>query len=214
MQIKKSTYIMDRRGIVIVGRKVEIITGEEEGATSGLVKRQRSRSLSVWIQHVWHYAHAFTDNRSKERADIDMLYYYRIHFLQCILDNDIKPNTWMPASRKTPLIIFTISEKHFFQKSGLWLHKYFILPTGRKYQSSKSQLHCARKKHKRASQSGRKMSFHFQQLEQALKKEATSCIKHWKPQVEADTSVRGAEKIIFHCYDDVTFLRALGNALH
>ena len=39
MQIKKSTYIMDRRGIVIVGRKVEIITGEEEGATSGLVKR-------------------------------------------------------------------------------------------------------------------------------------------------------------------------------
>lgn len=39
MQIKKSTYIMDRRGIVIVGRKVEIITGGKEGATSGLVKR-------------------------------------------------------------------------------------------------------------------------------------------------------------------------------
>ena len=45
MQIKKSTYIMDRRGIVIVGRKVEIITGEEEGATSGLVKRERGAGV-------------------------------------------------------------------------------------------------------------------------------------------------------------------------
>ena len=45
MQIKKSTYIMDRRGIVIVGRKVEIITGEEEGATSGLVKRVRGAGV-------------------------------------------------------------------------------------------------------------------------------------------------------------------------
>ena len=47
MQIKKSTYIMDRRGIVIVGRKVEIITGEEEGATSGLVKREEQESISL-----------------------------------------------------------------------------------------------------------------------------------------------------------------------
>ena len=47
MQIKKSTYIMDRRGIVIVGRKVEIITGGEEGATSGLVKREREEQESI-----------------------------------------------------------------------------------------------------------------------------------------------------------------------
>ena len=45
MQIKKSTYIMDRRGIVIVGRKVEIITGGKEGATSGLVKRVRGAGV-------------------------------------------------------------------------------------------------------------------------------------------------------------------------
>ena len=87
MQIKKSTYIMDRRGIVIVGRKVEIITGERRRRSNIWFSKEseRSRSLSVWIQHVWYYAHmykAFTDNRSKERADIDMmLYYYRIHFL-------------------------------------------------------------------------------------------------------------------------------------
>ena len=47
MQIKKSTYIMDRRGIVIVGRKVEIITGGKEGATSGLVKREEQESISL-----------------------------------------------------------------------------------------------------------------------------------------------------------------------
>ena len=50
MQIKKSTYIMDRRGIVIQ-RKVEIIT-RRKGATSGLSKERQEdsrSSLSVWI---------------------------------------------------------------------------------------------------------------------------------------------------------------------
>ena len=86
MQIKKSTYIMDRRGIVIVGRKVGNHYRRRRRSNIWFSKEsERSRSLSVWIQHVWYYAHmykAFTDNRSKERADIDMmLYYYRIHFL-------------------------------------------------------------------------------------------------------------------------------------
>ena len=62
MQIKKSTYIMDRRGIVIVGRKVEIITGEEEGATSGLVKRveeQESISLDTTCLVLCTYVQGF-----------------------------------------------------------------------------------------------------------------------------------------------------------